>query len=77
MGPESTRLWQQDRLAWPEGLKRHGSRQRQASEDRLVFPVGHGVIVLASGLQHRRLSVLKELDEPVANCTFRGEAITV
>ena len=42
-----------------------------------VSPVGHGVIVLASGLQHRRLSVPKELDEPVANCTFRGEAITV
>ena len=37
------------------GLGRYESRQNQASEDRLVFPAGHGVILLASGLQRRCL----------------------
>ena len=39
-------LWQRDRLGWPDGLGRHGSRQRQASRDCFVFTAGHGVILL-------------------------------
>ena len=42
------------------GLGRHGSRQQQASEDRFVFPVGHGVIVLASGLQGQCLPLAEK-----------------
>ena len=65
VGPESTRLWQQDQLAWPEGLKRHGSRQRQASEVRLVFPVGHGVTVLVSMSTNDDYLGPKDLDDKV------------
>ena len=36
-------------------LGRHESRQHQASEDRLVFPVGHGVIVLLRAHRDRAL----------------------
>ena len=42
----------------------------QASEDRFVFPVGHGVIVPTSGLQVRRLFRTGELDKKWRNCTI-------
>ena len=42
-------------LAGFEGLGRHERRAHQASEDPFVFPVGHGVILLASNLHERRL----------------------
>ena len=45
-----------------EGLGRHESGQQ---EDIFVFFVGHGVIVLASGLRERGLPLPQELDETV------------
>ena len=48
------------------GLGRLDSGQQQASDDRLVFPVGHGVIVLLQAFKNKVHLLPEKLDEKVA-----------
>ena len=45
------------------GLGRLESRQHQALDDRLVFPVGHGVIVLLQAYKNEVYLLPEKLDE--------------